>query len=131
MKNDLPYEVVAVKQAGRLNSLHGHVHVGSALSKPIQIEVGSSKQAPISAAARHQRIVQALAKRGLKQMSAWFEAWSAVAKEGQVHLRGASSLLTWRKLLRIWKVKLLTLSWWQLLQGFIASSITACKRVMK
>ena len=129
MRNDLPCEVMAVKQADHLNSTRGNAHVPS---KPMQIEVGRGKQAAISAAASHQRITQALAKRRLKQLSAWFEAWSAAAKEGQVHLRGASSLLTWRKLLRIWKVMLLTLSRWHALQldcmhNSIAGGILGCE----
>lgn len=48
--------------------------------------------------------MQALQKQRLKQMAVCFESWSAEAKQGQVHLRGASSMLQWRKLLRIWKV---------------------------
>lgn len=54
--------------------------------------------------ARQQRITQALQKQMLKQMTVCFESWRAEAKQGQVHLRGASSMLQWRKLLRIWKV---------------------------
>ena len=125
IKNDLPCDMVAVKQAGHLNSTHGNE-----LSKSMQIEAGRGKQAAISAAASHQRITQALAKRRLKQLSAWFEAWSAAAKEGQVHLRGASSLLTWRKLLRIWKVTLLTLSRWHVVRKTTpAISVVLCKAI--
>ena len=48
--------------------------------------------------------MQALQKQRLKQLAVCFQSWSAEAKQGQVHLRGAASMLQWRKLLRIWKV---------------------------
>ena len=51
--------------------------------------------------------MQALQKQRLKQMEPCFEVWRAGAKQGQVHLRGASGMLQWRKLLRIWKVLVL------------------------
>lgn len=48
--------------------------------------------------------MQALAKQKLKQKAACLEAWCEAAKQGQVHLKGAGSMLQWRKLLRVWKV---------------------------
>lgn len=48
--------------------------------------------------------MQALQKQRVKQLAICFEFWSAEAKQGQVHLRGATSMLQWRKLLRFWKV---------------------------
>ncbi len=65
---------------------------------------GKNRLNPSSEAAKHQLIVQALSKQRLKRLSAWFEAWKGIAKEGQVNLKGAGSMLRWRKLLRIWKV---------------------------
>ena len=37
-------------------------------------------------------------------MAACFKAWYEAAKQRQVQLKGAGSMLQWRKLLRIWKV---------------------------
>ncbi|KAL3139777.1 hypothetical protein ABBQ38_004080 [Trebouxia sp. C0009 RCD-2024] len=69
-----------------------------------QLVGGNRRQAAATADhARRQRIMQALQMHRLKQLAGCFEAWSAEAKQGQVHLRGAGSMLRWRKLLRIWK----------------------------
>lgn len=51
--------------------------------------------------------MQALQKQRLKQLAIFVEVWREKAKQGQVHFRGAGSMLQWRKLLRIWKVRLL------------------------
>ena len=74
------------------------------VQKPITAGQAKARPAPVNAIAKHQRIMQALAKQKLKRLSAWFAAWRALAKEAKVELLGASSMLKWRKLLRIWKV---------------------------
>ena len=69
---------------------------------------GSTRSKAVAADAhlRHQRITQALAKQRVKRLAAYFAAWQNETKQGQVHLKGAHSMLQWRKLLRIWKVGL-------------------------
>ena len=110
VKNDLSSDTTAPKQLVHSKGLRGSTSAGNAVSGTKQHELGSGRQIPSSPAAKQQRIMQALSKQRLKRMSAWFEAWLGVAREGQVHLKGAGSMLKWRSLLRIWKVLLLNLS---------------------
>ncbi len=106
VKNDLSSDRQASKQPVHSKGIRGSTSAGNAASETQQHELGSGRRVPSSAAARQQRIMQALSKQRLKRMSAWFVAWLGIAREGQVHLKGAGSMLNWRKLLRIWKVLL-------------------------
>ena len=110
VKNDLSSDRTAPKQPVHSKGIYGPTSAGNAASETKQHELGSGRQVPSSTAARQQRIMQALSKQRLKRMSAWFVAWLGVTREGQVHLKGAGSMLKWRKLLRIWKVLLLNLN---------------------
>ncbi len=107
MKNDMSSDRKASKQPVHSKGMRGSTSAGNAASETKQHELGSGRQVPSSAAARQQRIMQALSKLRLKRMSEWFVAWLGITREGRVHLKGAGSMLKWRKLLRIWKVLLL------------------------
>ncbi len=110
VKNDLSSDRTAPKQPVHSKGIYGSTSAGNAVSETKQHELGSGRQVPSSAAARQQRIMQALSKQRVKRMSAWFVAWLGITREGQVHLKGAGSMLKWRKLLRMWKVLLLNLN---------------------
>ena len=110
VKNDMSSDRKASKQHVHFKGIRGSTSAGNAASETKQHELGSGRQIPSSAAARQQCIMQALSKQRLKRMSAWFMAWLGITREGQVHLKGAGSMLKWRKLLRIWKVLLLNLN---------------------
>ena len=76
-----------------------HAPLSKTVQKPITAGQAKPRPAPVNTIA-----MQALAKQKLKRLSAWFAAWRALAKEAKMELLGASSMLKWRKLLRIWKV---------------------------
>ncbi|KAA6424263.1 MAG: hypothetical protein FRX49_05475 [Trebouxia sp. A1-2] len=110
VKNDMSSDRKASKQPVHSKGIRGSTSAGNAASDIKQHERDRGRQVPSSAAARQQSIMQALSKQRLRQMSAWFAAWLGITREGQVHLKGAGSMLKWRKLLRIWKVLLLNLN---------------------
>ncbi|DBA67260.1 TPA: hypothetical protein ACH3X2_001569 [Trebouxia sp. C0005] len=103
VKNDMSSDRKASKQPVHSKGIRGSTSAGNAASDIKQHERDRGRQVPSSAAARQQSIMQALSKQRLRQMSAWFAAWLGITREGQVHLKGAGSMLKWRKLLRIWK----------------------------
>ena len=90
-KNDLCSDI---RQPNNVSQFHG----------PREVSANRDRLVPSTAAAQCRMVRLALSKQRVKQLSAWFEAWHGVAKEGQVNLQGAGSMLKWRKLLRIWKV---------------------------
>ena len=105
--NDLrvPPEHQAYDLPSQATTTHGSASSGGRSGQQRQIAPGIRRKSAATADhARQQCIMQALQKQRLKQLAVGFEFWSAEAKQGQVHLRGATSMLQWRKLLRIWKV---------------------------
>ena len=101
----VPLQCQASNVPSQARTTHSSAPSGGRFGQHRQLANGIRRKTAATADhARQQGIMRALQQQRLKQLAIYFEFWSAEAKQGQVHLRGATSMLQWRKLLRIWKV---------------------------